>query len=238
MTTTSAATTSTSNNGYSASSSQQALNQNYQTFLTLLTTQLKNQDPLDPQDSSQFTNQLVLFSQVEQQIDTNSTLNTMLSNQETQMTTDAVNYIGHTVAGTGSSFTFDGTDSVPLGYTLSSTASSTTVSIANSSGVTVYSAKGETTEGNNTFTWNGEDASGNALAAGTYTLAVTAFDASGNQITTSTVVPGTVTSVTANGGQTYLTVGGNQVPLSGVDTVGGYATSSSSSSSSSDSSTN
>ncbi len=228
MTTTSA-TASTSNNGYSSGNAQQALNQNYQTFLTLLTTQLKNQDPLSPQDSSQFTNQLVLFSQVEQQIDTNSTLNTMLTNQETAMSTDAVNYIGRTVAGTGDQFTFDGTDSVPLGYTLASTAAATTVSITNSSGAVVYSASGDTDAGDHTFVWNGEDSSGNALASGTYTLAASSFDSGGNEVTTTTVVPGTVTSVVNNGGTTYLTVGGNQIPLSEVDTVGGSASSTGSS---------
>ncbi len=226
MTTTPAATTaSTSSNGYSAASSQQALNQNYQTFLKLLTTQLQNQDPLDPQDSSQFTNQLVEFSQVEQQIDTNSTLDTMLTNQETSMTTQATNYIGRSVAGTGDTFTFDGSDSVPLGYTLASAAASSTVTITNSSGAVVYSQNGATSAGNNAFTWNGQDSSGNDLPAGTYMLSVSADDSGGNQIDTTTVVPGTVTSVTASGGSTYLTVGGNSIPLSEVDSVGGAASS-------------
>jgi flagellar basal-body rod modification protein FlgD len=225
--TTTAATTNSTTAAYSTSQSTAALNQNYQTFLTLLTTQLKNQDPLDPQDSSQFTNQLVEFSQVEQQIDTNSTLNTMLTNQETALATSAVNYIGKTVAGTGNTFTFDGTHSVPLGYTLGSAAASTTVSISNSSGQVVYSAAGATTAGNNTFTWNGEDASGNALPAGTYNLAASAFDSSGNEVTATTVVPGTVTSVVNNGGTTYLTVGGNEIPLAQVDTVGAGSSTSS-----------
>ena len=230
MTTASTAATSTSSNGYSASTSQAALNQNYQTFLQLLTTQLKNQDPLSPQDSSQFTNQLVEFSQVEQQIDTNSTLNTMLTNQETGLTAQATNYIGKTVAGTGSVFQFDGSDSVNLGYTLASAASASTISITNSSGVVVYNGAGETDAGAHAFTWNGQDSSGNDLASGSYTITATADDSSGNQIDTTTVVPGTVTSVTDSGGTTYLTVNGQSIALGDVDSVGAGPASTSSTS--------
>ena len=71
---------------------------NFQTFLTLLTTQLKNQNPLDPLDTNQFTQQLVQFAQVEQQIKQNSQLETMISLERSAQTTTALAYVGQTVA--------------------------------------------------------------------------------------------------------------------------------------------
>jgi flagellar basal-body rod modification protein FlgD len=212
----SAQSSTTSSGAYSGSQSTAALNQNYQTFLQLLTTQLKNQDPLNPEDSSQFTNQLVLFSQVEQQIDTNTTLNTMLTNQTTGLTQQALSYIGLNVAASGNTFTYSGSGSTELGYTLPSTAAGATVGIFNSDGVEVYAGSGSTASGNNEFTWDGEDNSGNQQPAGTYTIQVTAADSSGNALTATTITPGQVTAVTSSGGTTYLTVNGQQVPLSSV----------------------
>src|ERR1044072_5533234 len=71
---------------------------NFQTFLTLLTTQLKNQNPLDPLDTNQFTQQLVQFAQVEQQIKQNSQLETLISLEKSAQATTALAYVGSTVA--------------------------------------------------------------------------------------------------------------------------------------------
>src|ERR1700712_4732508 len=70
---------------------------NFNTFLTLLTTQLKNQDPLSPMDSNAFTQQLVEFSQVEQQIDSNTNLKTLISQGQSQGTAMATTYLGKKV---------------------------------------------------------------------------------------------------------------------------------------------
>src|SRR5499427_10571735 len=71
---------------------------NFTTFLQLLTTQLKNQNPLDPLDTNQFTQQLVQFAQVEQQLKSNSELSTLVSLQQTAQNTQALNFVGQTVA--------------------------------------------------------------------------------------------------------------------------------------------
>ena len=210
-----AASSTTSTTAASATSAQGELNSNYNTFLKLLTTQLQNQDPLDPTDSSQFTNQLVLFSQVEQQIDTNSTLDTMLTNQTSNMAQQALSYLGLNVAASGNTITYDGS-SVTAGYTLPSAAATATVGIFNSSGTEVYTTSGGTAAGSNEFTWDGTDSSGDAVASGLYTVQVTAADASGNPITASTVVPGIVTGVSNSNGTTYLTINGEQVAASSV----------------------
>jgi flagellar basal-body rod modification protein FlgD len=230
--TSSTASTATSTAAYSTSQSTAALNQNYQTFLTLLTTQLKNQDPLNPEDSSQFTNQLVLFSQVEQQIDTNTSLNSILTNQTTGMTQQALSYLGMNVAADNSALQYDGSNDVTVGYTMPSGAASATVGIFNSSGVEVYSTDASTDAGTNSFTWNGTDSSGDTQAAGTYTVQVNASDSSGNPLTVPTITPGTVTAVSVANGTTYLTINGQQVPVSDVVSAAYPASSSSSSSSS------
>src|SRR5450755_1387621 len=88
-----AATTSTA----SAGDAMSQLSGNFSTFLTLLTTQLKNQDPTSPMDSSTFTQQLVQYSQVEQQIDTNTNLKTLITQGQTQAGVNASSYLGKTV---------------------------------------------------------------------------------------------------------------------------------------------
>ena len=182
------------------------------------------------QDSTQFTNQLVLFSQVEQQIDTNTSLNSILANQTTGMTQQALSYLGMNVAADNSALSYDGTDSTTVGYTMPSGAASATVSITNSSGVTVYSEPADLTAGTNSFTWDGKDASGDQQPAGTYNVTVGALDSSGNALTVPTITPGIVTAVSVSGGTTYLTVNGQQVPVTDVVSAAPPASSSSSSS--------
>src|SRR3569832_441863 len=99
MTTTTPAT-STPTTPAANSGSNPALNQltnNFSTFLTLLTTQLKNQDPTSPMDSNQFTQQLVQFSQVEQQINSNKNLESLIALTKSQNATNAVSYLGKTL---------------------------------------------------------------------------------------------------------------------------------------------
>src|SRR5712675_2613379 len=75
---------------------------NFQTFLTLLTTQLQNQNPLDPLDTNQFTQQLVQFAGVEQQLKTNDQLTTLVSLQQTAQSTQALTFVGKTAVVDGS----------------------------------------------------------------------------------------------------------------------------------------
>src|SRR6185312_1698596 len=119
------------------------LSGNFSTFLTLLTTQLKNQDPTAPMDSNQFTQQLVEFSQVEQQIDTNTNLKSLITQSTSQAGTFATSYLGKKVSIT------DGTASLSGGqaswtYNLAAAASSATLTVTNAAGVTVYSGTGST----------------------------------------------------------------------------------------------
>src|SRR5271168_4873877 len=133
-----------STSGSSGASSANALASqqiagNFQSFLTLLTTQLQNQNPLDPLDTNQFTQQLVEFAGVQQQLNTNSELSTLVSLQQTAQSTQALTFVGktavvsgNTAALTNSSATWD--FNVPSNSTMN-------ISIANSSGQTVFTGQ-------------------------------------------------------------------------------------------------
>ena len=131
-----AAITSATNNAAKGATDNNTLAGNFQTFLTLLTTQLKNQNPLDPLDTNQFTQQLVQFAQVEQQIKQNSQLETLIAINKAAETTTALAYVGTTVAIDGKTAALKNqqatwTFNVPKPV-------STTVTIKNATGQTVY----------------------------------------------------------------------------------------------------
>ena len=132
---------------------------NFQTFLTLLTTQLKNQNPLSPLDTNQFTQQLVQFAGVEQQLKTNESLTTLVSVQKTTQATQALNFVGKTAVVDGSTATMKSSSAtwhlkVPSSATVN-------ISIANASGQTVFTGKYTAGAGADVpFTWNGQGTDG------------------------------------------------------------------------------
>ncbi|MBL8713771.1 MAG: hypothetical protein JNM12_12795 [Alphaproteobacteria bacterium] len=193
------------------------LNQNFDDFLQMLTTQLQNQDPLSPMDTAQFTNQLVQFSQVEQQLRGNDTLNQLLAMQTLNMTALGVSFIGKDVEVAGDTFTTDGVKGASMSYTLPEAATSGTISILDEDGNTVYSQDAEKTAGTHDFVWDGKNSSGNMAPAGTYTLKVSAGNATTTSLNVTTYVPGRVTSLeSADDGTLVLNVNGVKVPLTDV----------------------
>src|SRR3982751_5459772 len=133
------------------------LGDNFQTFLTLLTTQLKNQNPLDPLDTNQFTQQLVQFAQVEQQLKSNDQLTTLVSLQKTAQATQALNFVGQTVAVDGDTAPLkDGSATWRLSAAKPATA---TINITNSVGDLVYTTTRALTAGDQPFVGDGKDTS-------------------------------------------------------------------------------
>ena len=210
--------TSASTSSSSTSSSLDQLSGNFQTFLSLLTTQLKNQDPTAPMDSNTFTQQLVMYSQVEQQIDTNTKLDSLISLGQTQSNTYAVSYLGKNVVITNGDAALSN-GAATWTYGLNSSAASTTLTVTDSKGNTVYSGNGETAAGAHTFNWDGKDNSGNQLADGTYTLTASATDQNGKSVTTTVASSGTVTGVDMSGTTPQLVIGSMEVPLSSATLV-------------------
>jgi len=201
-------------------SAQQQLSGNFDTFLTLLTTQLQNQDPLNPMDSNQFTQQLVEFSQVEQQINTNTNLQTLINQGASQSASYAVNYLGRNVTVT------NGNASLTNGaanwtYNLGTQAAQTMLTVTDANGNVVYSAPGATTAGNNTFSWNGQNSNGAQEPNGVYTLQVKSTAADGSTVTTAVASSGTVSEVDMTSGTPQLVIGSMEVPLSDIAGVSG-----------------
>jgi flagellar basal-body rod modification protein FlgD len=201
------------------SQAAQQLAGNFDTFLQLLTTQLQNQDPLSPMDSNQFTQQLVAFAGVEQQINTNDNLQSLIGLSVSQNASSAVGYIGHSVVMTnGMGALTNGT--VDWTYNLATASAGTTLTVTNSSGQVVYTGSGGTAAGNNDFTWNGQDSNGNQLPDGQYTLAVSATGSDGSPITTTVASKALVTAVDMSGSTPLLVLGSMEIPLSDVSLVG------------------
>jgi flagellar basal-body rod modification protein FlgD len=193
------------------------LGSNFNTFLTMLTTQLKHQDPLSPMDSTQFTNQLVQFSSVEQQINANSNLEKLIKLQQTAQTSQGISYLGQTVEVAGSDLPLqDGGAS--LSYTLPKEARDVKVVIKDSSGKQVNSITGDTATGRHDISWDGKDASGTQLDDGRYSFQVLATATDGTALTTTSTSFGRITKVTndaTNGGTLVMEAGtkGNDITL-------------------------
>lgn len=222
------ATTSTKSTSSSSTSSTASTSDTYQTFLTLLTKQLENQDPTNPVDTTTFTTQLVQMSSLEQQMSTNDKLDT-LNSSVTELsstaasslgtTSSAVSYYGKTVEAEGSTTPLQDGEAT-WEYDLESAASSVKLTITDSSGNTVYSdASSSTAAGTHEVTWDGIGTDGKSYSSGTFTLSVTALDASGNAIDTTTRFKGTVTAVDSSSGTSVLTVGGVSLSASDVLSV-------------------
>jgi len=203
-----------------AASAQKQLSSNFDTFLTLLTTQLKNQDPLSPMDSNQFTQQLVQFSQVEQQINSNKNLESLIALTKTQSATNAVSYLGKTLTVT------DGTAALENGgadwaYALHNDAASTKLLVTDAKGHIVYSGAGETALGMHAFSWDGKTNSGNDAPAGVYKLSVVAATADGTAVDSDVASQGTVSEVDLTGTEPVLMIGPLGVPLSKANLISG-----------------
>lgn len=199
-------------------SSKTGLATDFNQFLTLLTTQLQNQDPLNPMDSNEFTNQLVQFSQVEQQINSNQKLDSLLALQLSSSISASLGYVGLDINYISSELSYDGqsTDNT-ITYSLEKGASSAKMSIVNEDGETIYSNDqiGKVA-GKNTFTWDGKDSSGQLAPKGTYTVKIDALDADNAAVKSSIVVKGNVRGVETQDGTIYLLVGDRAVPVSNV----------------------
>lgn len=161
-----------------ASSSSASLAQNFDTFLTLLTAQLQNQDPLEPVDSTEFTNQLVQFSGVEQQIETNKNIAELITLTANSQAASLAGYLGQTVEVNSLAASL-GSEGIEWMYELPEGVKSATLSVQSDAGQIVYSEKMDATTGEGTFNWDGEASSGKTLESGNYALVIRALDADG-----------------------------------------------------------
>jgi flagellar basal-body rod modification protein FlgD len=191
---------------------------NFQTFLTLLTTQLKNQNPLDPLDTNQFTQQLVQFAGVEQQLKTNDQLTTLVSLQQTAQATQALGFVGKTAVVDGSTAALtNGSATWKLGVPTNSNVS---ISITNGTGQTVFTGSYAVNAGDNqTFAWDGKGNDGTQWPDGKYNLTATAADTAGNSVAVSTQIQGLVSSVDLTQSPPLLSINGQTYTVSQIKSI-------------------
>lgn len=193
----------------------QSLAETFDNFLLLLTTQLQNQDPLDPMDSAKFTEQLVQFSGVEQQINTNDKLDSLIAGQYFNEAAQAVGFIGKIVEAEGDQINLE--DGVaPIAYDLAGEASEVEILLTDSTGRTVRTLDGPTTAGRHDLVWDGTDDLGNPVADGNYTIQVRATDAEDTTVEATTYTIGKVTGVETVDGMLQLMVGKTPVRLDSI----------------------
>jgi len=175
------------------------LSDNYDTFLILLTAQLQNQDPLAPMDSTQFTQQLVQFSQVEQQIRTNEQLEGLVGQYQAASAGAALSYLGKDAI-IDADETYLAGGAANWAYTLPESATSLTVSVKDSRGRTVYeTTTADRGAGEHLFTWDGKKADGTVMPDGVYTVSIEAENADGEELTPTIRVRETIMGVDFSG---------------------------------------
>lgn len=188
-----------------AATSAASLSSNFDTFLTILTAQIQNQDPLEPMDSTQFTDQLVQFSGVEQQIRVNSQLETLIKSTNSSAGASLSGYLGQEAVIDSAGAQFTG-DPIHWRYELPTDAASTTVTVTDAAGKVLYSKTGELKAGTHDFTWNGELLKGGTASVDKpYWISVVAEDATKKAITPVHSLVARITGVDLTYGEPALT---------------------------------
>ena len=190
----------------------------FDTFLALLTTQLKNQDPLDPMKSSEFTSQLVQFAGVEQSINTNKKLDQLVQLQTSSQLNSAVSFIGKTVEVISDLLLLkDG--AAKISYGLDRNAAQTIISITDQNGRAVRSVQGESDAGRHEFEWDGRDSNGLQVPDGVYGFSVVATDADKETIDTIAASFGRVTGIEIVENAPRINIGELGVPFDAIFAV-------------------
>jgi flagellar basal-body rod modification protein FlgD len=217
--TTSTTTTSTA----SGSSALDSLSGNFNEFLTMLMTQLQNQDPTSPMDSNSFTQELVEFAGVQQQIDTNTNLTSLIQLTQSGDLINTASIVGKNVQVSSSQISLqNGTGEIGFSAAAAETVD---ISVYNNAGSVIDSQTVSASSGSNTWTWDGSETSGATAPDGAYTISVTTRNVSSSTSSSpsTSAVPfsviGAATGVVESGGTLELELGSLAVPFSAVQSV-------------------
>jgi flagellar basal-body rod modification protein FlgD len=204
--------------GSDLGTSRKTIADNFDTFLQLLITQLKNQNPLEPLDTNQFTQQLVQFTSVEQQLKTNEFLEAMMQSSQNSTNAQAVSYVGKTVTASGA--TTDLIDGVANWvYRVDAAAENTNITIKDADGNVVYTENLSLAAGTDQIVWDGMTSSGTKLASGRFTITIDARDGNGKYIPVTTEMQGVVEGVDVSGSEPFILIGDLRIPLSSISAV-------------------
>lgn len=201
-----------------ASNDRVAIAEDFDQFLGLLITQLQSQDPSDPLDTNQFTQQLVQFTEVEQTVKMNENIEQLISLSAASAITNVVGYIGKEVTAAGSSAELkSGLAQWP--FSLAASSNDVSIKITNSSGATVFEENVAAGAGSHVFSWDGSTSAGGVAPEGLYNISITALDGSGSRIEASTATTGVVDGVDMSGSDILLDVGSQKIRLDEVTAI-------------------
>ncbi len=210
---------SAANAAQATTNSSSQLAEDFDDFLNLLTVQLQNQDPLDPADTSEFTSQLVAFSGVEQQINANQKLDSLVALSIGSSFSNALNYVGKEISYLSNEAFFDGDAPIDINHAITGTSVDTTINIVDEEGGIILSQQVSDDERSEIFTWDGRNENGDLVEAGTYSIRVDALDSDNTPLQTTTVVDGHVGGIETQNGITFLLVGERAVSIGNVINV-------------------
>jgi len=190
-------------------------------FLKILVAQLQAQNPLDPQDPTEFTSQLAQFSSLEQLMNVNQTIQSLILYSASQSNNLALLFVGKNILAAGDTFSFKTGEAQPeMIYNLASDAETVTVTVYDEEGNVVKTINlTNQTAGEHRIEFDGLDNNNSPLPDGKYRFEVSAKDADGKNITTSTYIMGLVERVVFENGYTYLIVNGERIRISDVTEV-------------------
>lgn len=201
---------------------KKSLGMNKDDFLTLFVTQLKNQDPLNPMNGTEFLAQLAQLTQVEQAYNTNTNLQNILSALNNSSSLSASSLVGKNVSAAGSQVALTAGEPAQISYSVPSAAAQVTVTVTDSNGAAVRTlTQGQTAAGISSVTWDGRGANGNLLASGVYGVSVAGVSAAGATVSCQPLVTGKVGAVSYEGTEVTMTIGGVTVPYTSILSVTG-----------------
>lgn len=195
-----------------------SLSSDFNNFLKLLTTQLQYQDPMEPIESSEFTNQLVQFSSVEQSINMNKKLSQLIDLQSIQKPLLASSYIDKEIESDGSSVAYSGAP-VSVRYNLERNASNAFLNIHNESGQVIKSVELNPFSGSREALWDGTTVYGDRAPFGVYNVSISAVDADKQSVDASTSIKGIVHQVDLSGDEPVLVTQNGHVGLGQVKAI-------------------
>jgi flagellar basal-body rod modification protein FlgD len=199
---------------------KQSTGMNKDDFLKLFVTQMQNQDPLNPQDGTEFIGQLAQLTQVEQAYNTNTNLQSMLNQGANSATIAALSLIGKQVEAPGSQVNLQSGTPTAINFTLPQAADQVNVSVRDATGAVVKTlTAGAKSSGEGSVVWDGTNNAGSQLSSGAYTFSVSANDANGKTLASTPLVRGKVDGVDMSGAVPVLSIGSVKLNLTDVTSV-------------------
>ena len=198
-----------------------------ETFLQLLTTQLQNQDPLNPQSNEEFVAQLAQFSSLEQLVGLNSSVDSLYMATASMNNATMTQLLGREVSAWSDQFHYGGSGDATIHFDSEADAAAAELTITDADGSVVWSGPmGALEEGEGSFTWDGRDQSGNVVDEGIYTFSIDAQDSNGEDVVVSGQIYGEIDGMSYADGTPVPSISGVEIALGEiirVETAGGDA---------------